>query len=373
MARKIVHLSSVHPAVDNRILNKQCRSLARAGYEVVLIAPHDQEEIFFDVQIRPLPTWSNRFARVSFGLAKVLSQALSENGDVYHIHDPELLFIASLLRRCRNVPVIYDMHENVPKSLATKSWLPVPFRFGASWMWRYIEKLILKNMPVIFAERSYKKAYNWLDHSVVVENMVLPTLTTLKRKKQEHFTIVYVGGISRSRGIDIIMSALTSLWEMDEEIQFECVGPVYQHALRLELETFKKDWGCRVRFHGRLPQHDAMAIAARAHAGLAVLKPLPNYIESYPTKLFEYMALGIPVITSNFPMYREVVETEGVGMCIPPENVQALTGAILRLKQNPEEAEIMGKRGRDAVLDRYNWERQKQKLLSFYELVLGSS
>ena len=110
---------------------------------------------------------------------------------------------------------------------------------------------------------------------------------------------------------------------------------------------------------------------ARCHIGLAMLEPVPNYLESYPTKLFEYMALGLPVVTSNFPLYREIVERVGCGICVDPRDPVAIAGGMRRLLENPAEASDMGMRGRKAVRERFNWDTEAQKLIAFYALLLS--
>lgn len=374
MAVRVVHLSSVHPAIDNRILNKECRSLAQAGYEVVLLAPHDREEVIEGVQIRPLGQWKGRLGRLTVGSVEALRRALAERGDVYHVHDPELLLVAPLLRWRSRAAVIYDMHENVPKALASKTWIPQVLRPAAATLWRRLETLLLRTkMPVVFAERSYAKDYHRLRHTVVVENMVASSLASVEAPKYADFTLVYVGGVTRGRGIGVTLAALESLWEMGETVRFECVGPIYDQSLRAESEAFAKRWGDRVRFHGRRSSAEAMKIAARAHVGLAILQPCPNYIESFPTKMFEYMGLGLPLIASDFPLYRNVVETEGTGICVDPTDSEAVIAAILSLKEDPATVAAMGERGKLAVAERYNWKGEEQKLLRFYESILNTT
>jgi glycosyltransferase involved in cell wall biosynthesis len=232
MAVTVVHMSSVHSAIDNRILNKECRSLAQAGYDVVLLAPHDREEVIQGVQIRPLGQWKSRLGRLMVGSVEALRRALAEGGDVYHLHDPELLFLAPLLRWRSRAAVIYDMHENVPKALASKTWIPQVLRPAAATLWRRLETLLLRTkMPVVFAERSYAKDYNRLSHTVVVENMVPSSLASVESPKYADFTVVYVGVVTRGRGIGVTLAALESLWEMGETVRFECVGPIYDQSL----------------------------------------------------------------------------------------------------------------------------------------------
>jgi len=114
-----------------------------------------------------------------------------------------------------------------------------------------------------------------------------------------------------------------------------------------------------------MPAYEGWPIIAQCHVGLAVLHPIPNYVESYPTKTFEYMAMGLPVIASNFPLYREIVEGAECGICVDPLNPEEIAGAIRWIIDHPAEAEQMGKNGHRAVEERYNWGKEEKKLLSF--------
>ena len=104
--------------------------------------------------------------------------------------------------------------------------------------------------------------------------------------------------------------------------------------------------------------------------GVAILAPSENYKESYSTKMFEYMAAGMPVVTSNFPIYKKVVETHACGICVDPLNTQEIARAFEYLMLNDDEANRMGKNGRSAVEKKYNWMIENNKMLNLYEGLL---
>jgi hypothetical protein len=125
--RKIVHLTSVHPAHDVRVFYKECRTLAQNGFNVALIAPHSADEILDGVQIRALLPARNRLSRMFLTTLRVLRKALREEGDLYHFHDPELIPVGMLLRICGK-RVVQDVHEDLPRQILRKAWIPVRLR-----------------------------------------------------------------------------------------------------------------------------------------------------------------------------------------------------------------------------------------------------
>ncbi len=367
--KKVVHLTSVHSPFDTRIFLKQCCTLASEGYEVVLIAPHSREEIVDGVQIRPVPLPRGRFSRVFLTTYRVARSALRENGDLYHIHDPELLPVGQWLR-LQGKQVVYDMHENLPKEVLSKMWIPRLLRPLTSVLCCTGVKYFLKGLPVLFAETSYRNDYPWVEQYRIVLNM--PRIEKLPQTQLQHETPTagYIGGVSSERGSDVTIEALALLKESGCNVHFECVGPIsdqHEQELRVQAnETGLKE----IHFYGRMPAVKGWPIIARCHFGLAVLQASPNFVDSYPTKIFEYMGMGLPVITSDVPLYREVIESADCGICVDPKDPQEIANAMYWLVSHPKEAAAMGKRGQQAVQKRFSWKAESLKLFSLYKELL---
>lgn len=368
---KIAHLTSVHPPFDNRIFFKECKSLAEAGADVVLIAVHERDELVEGVRIRAVASAGNRLQRMLRTVWRIYRTALAEDAAVCHLHDPELLLIAPFLR-LRGKRVIFDMHENTPKSLLTKGWIPGPLRPLLAAAFRLAERLLLRGVPVIFAERSYRRDYPWV--STAAEVLNLPRVDDLVRLQAPAYptpTVGYIGAVSPVRGSLITLEALHLLQKQGCPVHFECVG-LRRESDRQAMTELVEAYGLEgVSLRPYMKPAEGWAHIARCHAGLAILKPIPNYLESYPTKMFEYMALGLPVITSHFPLYREVVEGAGCGLLVDPEDPEAIAAAIRWIVEHPAEAAEMGRRGREAVSARYSWSFEAQKLLRFYQQILA--
>jgi len=121
---------------------------------------------------------------------------------------------------------------------------------------------------------------------------------------------------------------------------------------------------------GKVKHEEVYTILPRCHVGMAILHPTPNNIESVVTKLFEYMAVGLPVIASNFPLYKELIEGNNCGLTVDPLNPREIAQAVEYLIEHPDEARKMGENGRKAVVVKYNWETESKKLIDVYEDLL---
>jgi glycosyltransferase involved in cell wall biosynthesis len=372
-SRKIVHVTSVHRPLDVRVFEKYCKSLASHGAQVVLIAVQEHDEVREGVVIRGVPRPANRLSRMTLTAWRVFREAWRQHPDLIHLHDPELVPWGNLLRLLRFV-VVYDMHENVPKDMHSKSWLPVWLRWPVSFLIRMGERLWMAGMPVIFAEYSYAADYRWVRRSQVILNM--PRLESLPSPAApgKELSVGYIGAVSEDRGSLITLQALDLLRQRGLAVGWECVGPFAPADHIEQLRARVEQLGLTsVRFHGYVPSQQGWQRIQPCHVGLAVLLPRPYYIDCYPTKLFEYMAMGMPVVTSRFPLYQEVVERHDCGICVDPDSPVQLADAIEALLRDPTRARQQGERGRQAVLTQYNWNHEFEKLEQFYEQLMPPS
>lgn len=372
---KVAHLTTVHHLFDNRIFHKECKALTMAGYEVVLIATRgleETEEIIDGVRLRMVPKPKNRLTRMTRTAWQVIKIALAEKPVIFHIHDPELLPWVRLLR-FGNKSVVYDMHENLPKQLLTKSWIPWALRPLIAFFFKTFERLFLSGIPVIYAEASYSRDYPWVDKSAVVLNMPLTQqLLEINEPKYSKPTVGYIGGVELLRGSVVTLEALSCLQNEGLIVNWDCIGPIecgHEKKLRELIQKFN----LKVELRGYVDSISGCRIISRCQIGLVVLHPIPNYLESYPTKMFEYMALGLPVVVSNFPLYKQVVDSYRCGLCVDPVNPLELAKAIRWLIEHPEDAREMGKRGRSAVLEKFNWKNESSKLQAFYQDLIYSN
>jgi len=364
----VCHITSVHPSNDIRIFVKQCSTLVIKGVKVTLLATHDKDEIVNGVAIKALPKRSSAFTRILLNLPLILFYTWKEKFDIYHAHDPELIPVLFMLKVIGRT-VVYDMHENFPKQLESKK-LSSKLKAVIGFIWPKFEYMALRKMGVVFAETSYKDDYVYVKSYVDVLNMPLvDDLRELEAVKHSRFTLGYVGGVSEDRYCVKILEALIKLQNNGVDIGFECVGPINCKATKLKINRLCSKLS-NVHFYGSLPPHDAWKKMIKCHVGIAVLMPKPNYVRSYPTKLFEYLAMGMPVITSNFELYKPIVAANKVGICVDPLKPEEFELAIREFLGSKELLNVMSINTKRRFEADYNWDNELKKLLTFYNEIV---
>ena len=362
---KICHLTSVHSQTDTRIFIKECRSLVEAGFKVHFIVPGALTSMVNGVQIHGVPKEAgNRLKRMTKTVNRVYKKGLEIDADVYHFHDPELIPVGLKLKK-RGKKVIYDVHEDVPRQILTKKWLPKNTHTLISQAVEKYENRAAKKFDAIITatpfirERFLKIGCNAHD----VNNY--PLLKELKIEdvgwSEKEDSVCYVGGIAFIRGIKEMVQAL----EMTNDTTL-LLGGQFSVASEKEIVTNLEGWK-KVSELGFLNRDGVKDTYRKSKAGLVTLQPTINYIDALPVKMFEYMAAGIPVIASNFPLWQGIIEKSKSGVCVDPLNPEKIAEAINWIIENPEKAEQMGRNGRKAVETEYNWEQESKKLVQIYK------
>jgi len=370
MRKKICVMTSAHPAFDVRIFHKECKSLAAAGYEVVLIVPHHESLVRDGVRVKATRRRAGRLQRATLGVLDVLLAAIREKADLYHFHDPELIPVGIFLRLLGR-KVIYDIHENLPKTLSYKHYLPAWLRkslFGS--VLAIAEQMAsccfsaLITTTTILAERFAP----WNRRIALLRNYpLLDEFAFTDSCEARGSTFVYVGLLSAARGMQELVEAI-GLLPASASAKLQFAGSFDPPELLNRLQALP-GWQ-RTEFLGYLGRSQVAEILSHAFAGLVVLQPEPNHREGLSTKLFEYMAAGIPGIASDFPFFREIVEETRCGLLVNPGDTREISAAMTYLLANPNEAREMGERGRSAVRKKFNWDKEQQNLLDLYDELL---
>lgn len=364
VSAKICHLTSVHPPFDIRIFHKECRTLAAAGYDVTLLAAHTSDETVDGVKIKAVRQNSSRWSRATRTVWEVYRLALIEDADIYHIHDFELIPVALALK-LKGKKIIYDSHEDFPRQNLSREWIPPVLRKPVAVVTEYFENAFVRFFDaVVGATPHISRRFAGLGCKVTTINNY-PFLTSRPKEKKSACNpprVCYVGAVSKARGIFEIVSAIE---QTNNNLVIVGIIDGQIHDKLITMPGWQK-----VVHKGFLPHEEVAGVLGDCIAGLVVLHPHENYIYSQPTKMYEYMAAGIPVIASNFPLWCNVIDRCNCGVCVDPLNPEEVAAAIQWLTDHPEEARRMGANGRLAVEQYYNWEVEAKSLLGLYENLL---
>jgi glycosyltransferase involved in cell wall biosynthesis len=369
---KVCMLTSVHVPFDGRIFHRAAKSLAKAGYDVVLIARHDKEEVVDGVRVVPLPQPKNRIHRMTKVLWRAYRLAVREDADVYHFHDPELM-IVGLLLKLRGKKTIWDAHEHYPNSILDKYYIARPLRRLLSRSFDWFERAVVRFFDyVIYTTPFVGQRYQTMKvRSGPVENYPILRLSeTFQREPQKK--IIYLGGMSRIRGLMEVVEAFALVAKKYPDWELDLVGSSRPAFFEQELKDLAQTRGveAKVKFIAWVPYEEKERLSSQASMGVITYLPYANNTSCLPNKLFDYMLVGLPVVASGFPLYQEVVERSHCGLTVDPAKPQEIARAMEYLIEHPQEAKQMGENGRRAVLETYNWEKESQRLLQIYDAVL---
>lgn len=363
----ICHMASNHEGLDTRIALKECVSLASSGYDTHLVITASEADVAkaaaSGVTVHALPQSPTRFARMFRHTWRCYRTARSVDATVYHFHDPELIPFGMWLRLWGR-RVIYDVHEDYPRDILDKYWLPRWIRrpvasatsvleyVAARWFFGVVAAtpLIAQRFQRITRKSVNINNYPWPEELVSAR-------TARPRKPQ----VCYVGNITRPRGLRAIVEALPRV----PEVTFALCGTFSEPGFEAELRALP-GWA-QVRFLGKVDRAGAREVMAESIAGLVTFLPIRSHLDAQPNKLFEYMSAELPVIASDFPLWREIVVDTKAGICIDPESPEAIAAAVRTLLDDPVTAANMGGAGRQAVLSTYNWPNEAAKLTRFYQ------
>lgn len=368
MSAKICHISTVHDRFDVRIFRKELKSLS-GNYESVFIVADGKGDQWvegikvFDIGKRK----SSRIKRFYQDSKKALNKARELDCELYHFHDPELIPIAIRLKRKTGKKVIFDAHEDLPKQLKSKPYLHPIVRKALSTAFSLFEKMYSYRFDaIVTATSSIRQKFLRLNsNSFSINNY--PIISEFWQepdwdKKQDE--ICYAGGISIIRGTEYVIKAMP----LAGEVKLNLAGEFTDLKLKSRLQN-EIGWK-QVNEFGFVSRESLKDIFARSKAGLVTFLPLPNHLDAQPNKIFEYMSAGIPVIASDFPLWREVVEGNGCGICVNPESPKAIAKAIRFITENPNQAKEFAMNGLEAIREKYNWQAEQEKLFKVYEQVL---
>jgi glycosyltransferase involved in cell wall biosynthesis len=364
---RIVHLSTAHGRNELRVHLKQCNSLVARGYDVhYIVADGLGDENIDGLQIHDIGISGNRFKRMVLRPWAMLWAARQLQAKLYHFHDPELLLIAAFLLK-GNAKVIYDSHEDVPRSLLSRDWIPSWIRPIISKVFEAFENFISKRLSaVIGATPHIASRFKQINPcSIAINNYPLESEIDAEfRVRSVSRNVCYLGGIGLVRGIRELILSLEHV-----DAQLILAGP-FESSSTEDLVRSLPGWK-KVDYRGIVNRSEVREIMAESQAGLIFFHAEPNHINAQPNKMFEYMSAGLPVLASDFPLWRELISESGAGLVADPMNPKAIADAIRTVLDDPMMANTMGQNGRNGVNLRYLWKIEEKKLFSLYDRLLS--
>jgi glycosyltransferase involved in cell wall biosynthesis len=369
-------ITTVHSALDGRIFYKEAVSLRESGYDVTIFAPSnscEEEEALKLKRIRFVPLKKAKLFRNRLSVWWQLMNLLRQSPfAVWHIHDPELLPLSIVWRFLfsKNTKIVHDVHEEYLEDLKNKYWLPVWTRFFAGFIIDWVEKVFIRRCSLVISATDKIDDRNRClsKNTIVVKNYPLVRDITSYNQSlnsdNKVYKLIYVGGVSKPRGIHNLVNALDDL--SDLPIELHLLGPIFP-SFEKELNSLSRN---NLFIHPPVSFDDVGSYLSSCHIGLVCLEPLPGYINSLPVKLFEYMEFGLAVIASDFPLWRQIVTDSNCGLLVDPQSSQSIAHAIRHLVENPNLMSEMGFSGRNAVSSVFSWNHQSQLLINAYAKML---
>lgn len=367
---KVCHMTSSHLPGDGRIFQKECTSLAGAGYDVYLVERGDsyEENGVHILGIGMLG--SGRIKRMLVVSRKVYQKAAEVDADIYHFHDPELLPYALKLKR-KGKRVIFDSHENYKEQFRIKPYLPAWLGRMISAVYAGYERHVLKQLDAVIYPclKDGRHPFEGMcRRAVTIDN------SAMLAELYEHYdaaaekyprSVCYIGSLTYNRGVTHLIKAAAAA---DCTVYLGGTFPLADY----QRETMEMPEFLHVKYLGPLNRSQVLDTLQHCQIGMANLLNVGQYnqYDNLPTKVYEYMSLGIPVILTRAPYNERMIQQHQFGICVDPENTEEIAAAMTYLLDHPEEARRMGENGRRAVREVFNWGVEEKKLLALYEDIL---
>lgn len=365
---RVCHVTSAHPRYDVRIFHKECKSLAKNGFDVTLLVNDNLIDEIIDgvhiisTQFKPL----NRLQRMVKSKQYLRKKMININADIYHFHDPELLPEAVWIKK-RGKKVVFDFHEDVSQQILFKTWIPKKIRKFTSSIYEKYEKSKAKNFDalVTVTPKFVERLKHLNPNTIMITNYPIIDEKTIKAGIQKQRAICFAGGITAQWNHENIIKAIEPI----EDIEYVLAGS----ALPEYLDKLKNLSGwSKVRYLGKIPHEKVKDIYNESMIGMTLLSHDTQVGDEGTlgnTKIFEFMEAGLPVICTNNKLWKKIIKKYECGIAINPDNIIEITNAINNLLDNQYSSALKGKNGKKAVIEEYNWDTQEIKLLNLYSLI----
>ncbi|MGB6082521.1 MAG: glycosyltransferase [Xanthobacteraceae bacterium] len=364
---KIVHLTSAHIRSDGRIFEKECRSLLSAGYDVELVVADGLGNgCLQGVAVHDVGRPKSRVARMTTTQFAIYRCAMRIDADLYHFHDPELIFVGCMLK-AKGKLVIFDAHEMVAEQIKHRTYIPKMFRTSMALMYQVIESRLAKRFDaVVVPQEIMTDIYKKMKRTVVVENFAIaPDGEAAYRKKDfSRLVIFHAGTNNKDRGLINICRLAAALPLGDKLI---LAGKIDGS----ELNDARREPGWeRIDYKGIMNYNDVSFSYRNSNVGIVLYNNIDQYRLSFAVKLFEYMSYGIPVVMPDFGEWVKFNSENNCGVCVNVTDSAEILSVLEDWRRHPERADTLGQNGLRAFQEKYEWRVAERKLLNLYAELL---
>lgn len=364
--KKICHMTSAHETNDGRIFRKECTSLAQCGYDVYLVGGGESRE---ENGVHVVGVGENEGGRLNRMLRfsrKVYMAALAVDADVYHLHDPELLLYGLKLKK-KGKKVIFDSHEIYAQQIKNKKYLGA-FAKIVACVYEKIERYIVKRLDgVIVVTPQMVTIFQKYQPNIAIIGNYPILQDNLHKESERKPQLCFAGNVAEQWNHETVLRAM----EQIPQINYKLCGPVDSEEYLSKLKAMHAS--DRMDYMGVVPFAQAQEMLQSSAIGVALLSPSGNTDGQNGTlgntKLFEIMMAGLPVICTDFVLWKEIIAKYECGICVAPNDADALAAAIRYIMDNPEKAKQMGDNGIRAVHETYNWDKLVEELNNIYQKV----
>lgn len=361
---RVCHITSVHHRYDGRIYQKECQALADAGFQVILLVNDGKcTEQKKNLTIQSCCYIKNRYLQIILASLNMYLPALQINAQIYHLHDPELLPLALWLKR-KHKKVIFDSHEFYYYQIKQKAYIPALLRGVVANIYKRYEYRVLSHIDAVITPCTIngKNYFEGISQKTIFVNNIpfKDEIIPYPYAKKNNIKSCYLGGLARARGIEQMIKA-----SYKAEIP-SILGGTYEAGV---LENLQRSLEYEiVTYMGILSRKEVQSVYNEASIGLSVLQNTGQYaqLDNLPTKVYEYMAAGLPVVLSRFAYTERFLQKYPIGILVNPNDTDEITEALSYLATHPHEAEKMGRVGRQTIENELCWEREKEMRLMLY-------
>jgi glycosyltransferase involved in cell wall biosynthesis len=367
---KVCHIISGYYRIDARVFQRQCKSLLKYGFEVsVLTNDGEPEEIIEGIKFYSCElTYNTRIKTMLNATKQFIKKAQEIDADVYQLHSPELFNLGLKLKKLGKI-VIYDAHEDLPRHIQEKEWLPKYFRKPVSYFVEMYMDFVLKRYDYIITPHSH--VVESLKHKIKNIELIanFPLVKQLNNFSFEEYLkrdniICYTGTVYPYSNQELLVSVLKSF----DNLKYDIAGFIDNNLL---INLKNNDINNKINFHGRIIWDELPKFYQNATIGYVLYDYKLNLgykLGSYGTnKIFEYMEEGLPFICTDYLLWKKICDIYKCGLYVEPGNKEQLYNAVNFLINNKFEAFEMGQNGKKAVKDVFNWTTEESKYIKIFK------